>query len=195
MTSVLDQMTADVTSVKQAASLTPVGTEKPRLPETTTTFMTQERIEGVIRQLRDSAATLTREADALDAALGKAPEERLQEGQELEVKLMEREADRKAADRAKADGGDKRAQERVDAITPEVEAAQSEAFAERMNRLQAEAAAATFGDAPEEALPEVRVTNVDGWVCPEHGEDALKDVRSSKGREYRACTICGKFQK
>lgn len=186
--SVLDQMTAGVTSGKVAAALTPVGLEKqPVIKDMPGAFMAQEQVEAIVRTLRAAA-------DDIERALGIDP---VAEGLDTEVKLMEREADRKAADRAKADAGDARAQKRVDAVTPETEAAEGEAFADRMKRLQANAEAATYADAPvAEPTPTAGSAGPGtGWVCPTHGDANLKQLTSGKGRIYMACVTCKQFEK
>lgn len=211
-TSVLDSMTADTTSRKRAEGtvLTPVGTEKassqPRISDEVS-FLGQEAVEGVIRSLRAAAASANRHADELEAGLGITPEQKSKAAHDLEVKLMEREADRMAADRTAAEGGDKKAQKRVES-TSEAE------FGERWARLSAEAQASAFSgdlvpaakevfgsdladaDAPAQGEPApVSGSVVPGWVCPTHGDEAILDTKSRKGREYRLCTICKQFEK
>lgn len=58
-----------------------------------------------------------------------------------------------------------------------------ESFKERQERLAAEAQEAVFK--PKEVS--------DSWVCPDHGE-AIDKV-SSKGRPFRGCPTCNKFER
>jgi hypothetical protein len=63
----------------------------------------------------------------------------------------------------------------MDELAKEKERAADEKFAERFERLKAEAQAATF-QAPADDL---------AWVCPEHG--SAKPRKSAKGRDYIGC--------
>jgi hypothetical protein len=176
MTSVLDQMTADVTAVKQAAALTPVGTEKGaplppnRIPDVPEVFLTQEAVLDIAKDLRVQAATLIAVAEGLE---------------------------RQATGEVVAPPPDKEA---VVAAVKEAEAAADDRaaeFAASYAAQQQAAQAAVYGDAPAE--PE-RVAAASGspasnWVCPEHGDKGLRDLTSKRGRAYRACTICSKFEK
>lgn len=205
MTSVLDQMTAGITERKQArtATLTPVGTEKggpeSRIPVDTPRVMFAPEL------LLETADGLQKHAESL---LSVARDLRLMAGNPAEVeanlaakvaveeKLMEREADRRVADREAAEAGDKRAQARVDNEPTDEQT--GEAFAARMKRMQAEAQAATFAsnDAPAaEPIPVASGSPVEGWVCPTHGDANLTEMTSRKGRKYRACTTCAQFEK
>lgn len=65
----------------------------------------------------------------------------------------------------------------MDELAKEKERAADEKFAERFERLKAEAQAATFSHAePADDL---------GWVCPTHG--SAKPRQSAKGRDYIGC--------
>lgn len=199
MTSVLDQMVANTGAIKQAAALTPVGTEK-RVVRDEVVFLGHEAVLDVIRDLRRAGDEAYAAAARLEAGIGITPEQRLSDAIDTEEKLREREADRKAADREAAEAGDKAAQKRVDAVTPETEAAEQAAFRERMERLQAKAQADTFAAQDAPAPEPERVTAASGspasnWVCPEHGDQDLKDLTSNRGRKYRACKVCSKFEK
>lgn len=208
--SVLDSMTSATTARKAAEGtvLTPVGTEK-RIPDEVA-FLGHEAVLGVIRDLRAAAASATRTADDLEAGLGVAPEQKAKDALDLEKKLLEREADRRAADRAKAEAGDKRAQKRV-------ESSSDAEFSERWEALTAEAQAAAFGGDLVPAAKEVFAGDlaaegdvsasegdgpayvsgsvVPGWVCPTHGDAAIVNLTSRKGRKYRACETCKQFEK
>ena len=37
---------------------------------------------------------------------------------------------------------------------------------------------------------------ISGWTCPKHGNDDVRNLKSPKGREYRACGVpsCKEFQ-
>jgi hypothetical protein len=170
-------MVADTTSVKQATALTPVGTEKRpmernRIPDVPEVFLTQEAIMDIARDLRVQAATLILAAEGLEKHAGR----------------VETEAERKNAD--DNDEADiKAAEQKADT-----------AFAERFAEQQRAAQAATFAAQDAPAPEPERVTAASGapsstWTCPEHGDKGLKDLTSKRGRAYRACTICAKFEK
>lgn len=193
---VLDDMTKGITerkSAKSGANLTPVGVEasgvKPSLtlPNDTGMLMSNERLAEVRDQLRSDAADLLRIADGIAVLIGDPAEtaEAQKQAAAIEAKLAEREADRKAADREKAAGGDAKAAERV-------------AFAEDFARKQAEAQAAVFtasDDAPK--VPVAPATPADGWVCPEHGAEDIEELSSRlRPAGYLACAVagCGEFE-
>jgi hypothetical protein len=132
-------------------------------------------------------------------------------------KAVEKEADRRAADREKAAAGDKRAAARVDAETDVVGPAQAaehkrqvmldamkdEEFPERFERLKREAQDAvytktedTVGE-PHEGNPNTPEVGADGaWQCPKHGQ-AITKVSTRRQREYQGCPVegCGEFER
>lgn len=191
---VLDEMTRGITERKAAAAgpkLTPVGTEasstKPSLgvPEVPEVFLTNEAIADIAKDLRAQAAQLVLVADGLDRLTAKPSTPPVDE-KALAVeakKAAEAESDRKAA-------------ERESKKAPK----STEEFTEHLATISDEAKAAVFvaADATvEEVLPAVRVTNIDRWSCPDHGQENLKTLTSRKGRVYAACqtTGCGKFER
>lgn len=137
---------------------------------------------------------------------------------ETTQKLLEREADRRVADAAKAAAGDERAAARVDAEKPMeavaaavsakdrkrammldamVDADATESFADRMARLQKEAQAAAFGGGiTVEPDGGITVEPDGGWTCPDHGK-SVKKVSPRRGREYRGCPVegCQQFER
>ena len=54
------------------------------------------------------------------------------------------------------------------------------------------AKAATERRAARAAMRAARATNP--WTCPTHGSDALVELTSNDGREYRACRACEEFE-
>lgn len=181
MPSVLDQMTADVTSVKQAAALTPVGTEKRpippnRIPDVPNVFLTQEALADIAKDLRRQAQVLVDVADGLDEHIGKQADA---EAPAPDVKAAEREADERAT----------KSNERT-VTTP-----QTEAIIERMRAIKDVAQAAVLGDVEPERTTVASGSPVSGWECPEHGSKDLRDLTSNRGRKYRACGVCTKFEK
>lgn len=201
MTSVLDQMTAGITERKQArnVTLTPVGTEAggplSRVPnDTPHVLFAREGLLETAADLDAQAEFLSNVARDLRRMAGeKEPvEQGLAEKQALEAKLQQIEADRRAADRALAEAGDKRAAARVDAAPAEEQFVAE--FAARMERLQEEAQAAVFVDAP---APEAAASGspAPGWTCPKHGAADIREMTSRKGRKYRACGTCAEFEK
>lgn len=186
---VLDTMTAGImgTKANKATSLTPVGSEKGGplagavLPnDVPGQFLSNELLADISARLKADAAALLVVANGLDVLLGVDGPVAEHEAKEaaVSVKAAEREADRQAADRAKAAEGDKQAAERV-------------AFAAKFNA-QAEAAKASAfraADAPAEG------TAAEIWSCPAHGTAFVTTLTSRWGRTYRACTNCKEFEK
>lgn len=200
LTPVSGMLSADKSTGKVPTSLTPVGTERKGIPDVGAVFLTNEAIIDIAADLRKQAAVLIATADGLDLLTGK-----VHAGPDLglEVKLMEREADRQAADREKAEAGDKRAQARVESTS-------DANFQERYARLSAEAQAATFrGDLVpaaievfgDDLLPGPYATAASGspapdWECPTHGDAAIINLVSKRTqRKYRACETCKQFEK
>lgn len=188
-------LVADKSAGKVPVSLTPVGTEKRGIPDVQGAFLANEGVADVATDLRKQAAYLISVAEALEAHTGlghRGAEPDLA----LEVKLMEKEADRQAADREKAAAGDKRAEKRVEQTS-------DADFQERFARLSDEAKAATFkGDLVpaakevfgDDLLP-VSGSPTSDWVCPTHGDADIKVVTTRKGRIMRTCATCKQFEK
>ncbi len=200
--SVLDEMTSRATMAKQEkAGLTPVGLEKggplARLGDVPGVMLAPEALRDIARDLRTQAQMMLDIATGIDAMLGEpeATKADVKAQMATEVKLMEREGDRQAADREAADKGDKAAA--VRALTAEAGAeASAESFTARMERLSAQAQAATFADAPAETVAAGSASPVKGWVCPVHGGANLKQLHARKsGRDYQACQSCLLFEK
>lgn len=63
------------------------------------------------------------------------------------------------------------------------------AFKADFEAKQAEAQAQAFAAKVKLDVP------AGGWVCPEHGADALAEKVSRRGRKYQACTECGEFER
>lgn len=201
LTPVKGMLTADTSTGKVPTSLTPVGTERKGIPDVGAVFLTNEAIIDIANDLRKQAAVLIATADGLDALTGNAPASATDPA--LELKLLEREADRRSADRERAEAGDKAAQGRVEQSTSDAN------FQERYARLSAEAQAATFkGDfVPaakevfgDDLLPGPYPTAASGspsadWVCPTHGDADIVNLESKRGRKYRACQTCKQFEK
>jgi hypothetical protein len=61
------------------------------------------------------------------------------------------------------------------------------AFLDGTRAAQTAPSAATDDGATEPSV-------VDGWQCPEHGSDSLVALESNRGRRYRACTQCERFE-
>lgn len=183
---VLDDMVAGIMGIKadKAVRLTPVGTETARLPEVPNVFMAPEALADVAKDLRRQAQLLLDVAAGIDVILGVPEAVNAEHARKdaVEQKLAEREADRRVADREAAESGDKRAAARV---------SDTEAFDERMARLQAEAQAAVFKAA------DVESDDAPSWTCPTHGATDIRHLTSPKGRKYDACGVpnCKDFQK
>jgi len=199
---VLDEMTKGITEQgimarKDKAAgpkLTPVGTEgspvKPSLvgiPDVPEVFLTNEAVADISRDLRVQAATLITVADALDARTatltGEQPDVKAEA--KAAAKVAEKEADAKQADKPK------REKKTTQPSTPEE-------FKDHLATITAEAKAAAFtaADAPS-VEPEAPVTPAAGWVCPEHGDQSLKQLTSRADRLYMACQVagCKRFEK
>lgn len=184
--SLLDAMSEGISGRKTKAAgptLTPVGTEaspvmpsRVGIPDVPEVFLTNEALIDIARDLRVQASVLINVAFGLDELTGTST---------LSVPVPQ--AIAKAAQAAAEKAADNRAASTE--LTPE-----AQKLVDHMNELKAKAQADTY-TAADEVLPEVRVTNVDGWVCPEHGGDAITFLVSRRGREYRACGKCDKFQK
>lgn len=211
MTTAVDRLVAETSARKGVgtlkadkgpgkATLTPVGTERKApvgVPDVPEVFLTNEAIKDIANDLRRQAAVLLEAADGLDRLTGVA--EAAQPDMELEKKLFEREADRRAADRAAAEAGDKRAERRVAEASPLPD------FEEHWKRISAEAQASAFGGDLVPAAREVFGDDIiepaqsgsakPGWVCPTHGDEAIRGMTSKSGRAFRLCTICRQFEK
>lgn len=177
---VLDDMVAGIMGKKaeKAAKLTPVGTEASKFPrDVPGQLMAAEEMKAIATHLRNNAATLIEIANGLDVLTGEpsAVIEDAKRRMEVEQRLKEREADRRVADAAAAEAGDKRAQVRVAAAVED-----EESFADRQRRIADEAQRAIFG-----------------WSCPTHGNDQVLDRTSPKGRQYRVCAVpnCKEFER
>lgn len=205
--STLDDMTsgASIRKYKEATTLTPVGLEKrdAGIPDLPGVFLANEALQAVAVDLRAQAAELIRIADGIDLHTGTTVDPlALRKRLEQEKRLLEQEADRKAADREKAEAGDKRAQARVDAVDP---VAEDEATAQRIERLTREAQAHAFAEDPVAVAKEVfgdlvvhpaaSASPKPGWVCPTHGDNRIKEVLTRKGRTMRVCELCTQFER
>jgi|GEM_PF-3295399 len=183
---VLDEMTKGITDRKAAATgpkLTPVGLEasgtKPSLalPQDTGLFMSNEALHVHAQSLRAFSADAIAIAEGIDlmvaAAVGKSvPVLDPKVVAAAELKVAEKLSDEKAKGRD---------------------------FAKDFAKLQAEAEAAVYtsSDAVAEEPAAPAAPAGDGWVCPTHGADTIKQLRSRKGREYAACQTagCGQFER
>lgn len=186
--SVLDDMTKGIMTTKatKAARLTPVKGEQPntvaeeasRLPnDVPGVIFAREGVADIARDLRKQAEYLTNVADGLDVILGvpEAVERQTKAEADIDRKLAEKEADRKAA-------------------------GLEEPFANRMARLAAEAQAATFAaadDGGEDVAAPVVAPATGGWTCKVHGDSSLTQLVSRANRKYMACqaTGCKQFEK
>lgn len=202
--SVLEEMTAGITRNAPPAprrSLTPVAGEEPTTVASAAAaivaakaevaagipgdvpgvIMARERLVDMAKELRAQAAVLLSVADGLDVITGvpEAVERDSKKTAETKQHLAEQEADRKAADRAKAEGGDAKAAKRVTEFEAHLAALQAAAQA-------ATYAAADAGTEAEEPAGE--------WNCPTHGAEFTKGIESRSGRKYRACRKCEEFE-
>ena len=159
-------------------------------------FLAHEALVDVAQDLRRQAQLLLDVAGGLDVIIG-APEAVAQYTEtqaETERKLIEREKDRRAADREKAAAGDGRAAARVEVETPLAQVVTEASLAEFSTRLQElaeEAQVATF------SAPPVATTaaTAAGWVCPVHRGPAVRPATSRKGRHYLVCAECDEFER
>lgn len=173
--SVLDRMTADILTRKEAkaTTLTPVGMERngplaglrtsAPFPNDNPQEVAQQALIDLDRVLDHLTQARTALAD-LAGTTSTTPVAEAEAARE-EQRKKEREADEK--------------------------------FADRLARLQDEAKEQVFGGKPE---PEPTVESVapgTGWTCPTHGDQKLKVLTSGKGRVYTACIVegCTRFEK
>lgn len=189
-------------------SLTPVGTErKVGIPDVPEVFLTNEAVAEVAADLRRQIALLTEAAEGLERLTGTGAEA-VAPDEELERKLFEREADRKAADREKAEAGDRRAARRVAEQPIDRRFEPAGDFDAHWAQLSAEAKAAAFkGDLEpaarevfaeelKEPLPELRSGSpTTGWRCPTHGDANLGTFTSRAKRTLTICKTCNQFDK
>jgi hypothetical protein len=134
-------------------------------------------IEQAVVELRRQARILLEAADALAEVVGA--------GKQMTETILDPKAAERAADEAH------RARQAAAAADSTVDGgedpdAQSK-FAVDFKAKQEEAQAAAFSQPAATSVP-------DGWVCPDHGAQSVKDDVSPKGRKFRRCTICNKFQ-
>ena len=169
---VLDQMTAGIMQQKanKSTKLTPVAGEAvSSLPKTPAAFpndQPQEVTEGIIRDIEIQIVRLQEVVTALRLLTGAV--ESTDEGPTLTPVSATLKVDKEAE--AKAD--------------------ENVAFTANYARLQAEAQAAVFKDAPPTVAPLAK-----GWECPVHGGTSLQSLTSRKGRMYKACTQCEEFER
>jgi len=179
----------------KATKLTPVAGETPTtiqqmadriaIPDVPEVFLTKEAVADIARDLRRQAAVLIEVADGLD-------------------KYGDPILDTVAAEPAKVGKVEKRLEGTDplgDPLGAEAASAKSK-FDKDFAAKSAAAQAATFaslddGSADEEVLPEVHVTNVDGWVCPKHGDTDIVTLTSRNNRVYRSCNVptCKQFER
>lgn len=205
-TAVVFKSAPDKAKVK--ATLTPVGTERPpALPnDLPGQLMSTEALRASSADLKRHAANLLAIARAIDVMIGdpEANVEHVSLRQATEGALLEREVARRAADHERAEAGDKRAQDRVDAETPMPVV--REAFDERFARISHEAQARVFGEAAPDVNLVAEAQRIFGadliieegwtdWVCPKHGDANVKNLKSKAGRKYRACEHCNEYEK
>lgn len=176
---VLDDMTKGITERKAKAagpSLTPVGTEaspvQPSrgIPDVPEVYLSNEAVADIAKDLRTQAATLVAVADGLD---------------KLTATPTHTPPDLKAAAQAAA----KAAEQKADA---KAEAKFAADFAAKQQAAQASVYTALDESiANDEPAPR----KGDGWACPEHGTKSIANLTSKRGRAYRACKICEKFER
>jgi len=194
------------TKVARNAKLTPTPAEvaaRPPRAQAPVAFPNDMPLEVAT----EKAAELTRiiehliEArDALLVAAGQPEAVETQRAEDIatEVKLAEKEADRRAVEVEPESKPDK----------AEAPAPTRETFQERLARLAAAAQASAFTQPAETSIaetlagtapmPEVLDGEDSGWTCPQgHG---FIDATSPKGRKFRKCTLfdakeCGEFEK
>lgn len=176
---VLDQMVAGIMGAKseKSARLTPVGTETAKMPgDLPGVYMAREGVQDIAKDLRKQAEFLLNVADALDKHTGESSVKTDPKTDAIEAtKREEREADARAA--------------------------AEPTFAEKFAAMQKEAQDATF--TPVNPVVEIALADMDehstpeGWLCPAHGDQDLRDRTSPKGREYRDCGVpnCKEFQR
>ena len=188
--SVLQDMTKGIAGTEiaqrkaaKATKLTPVAGETPTtiqqmadritIPDVAEVFLTKEAVADIARDLRRQAAVLIEVADGLD-------------------KYGDPILDTVAAEPAKVG----KVEKRLEGTDPVAD------FAKDFAAKSEAAKAATFaslddGAADEEVLPEVHVTNVDGWVCPKHGDTDIVTLTSRNNRVYRSCNVptCKQFER
>lgn len=192
---VLDQMTRGITerkATKAGPKLTPVGTEvagvtpsADRLPNDVGVFMSNERLAehraSLVQFIEDATAIVA----GIDDMLGGPPEQAkasVNDAVEAE-KVANKQADAKAKARA------------AKAAKPKAAEPKDEPFDERLARLKQEAEASVYGTALPDVSVDIEEPVDDGWQCPEHGNQDIKELVSRKGRNYRACGLCSEFEK
>lgn len=179
--SVLQDMTKGIMNTKatKAAQLTPVVGEAMTSVEQAALLIAganapfpfdqlSQTMMGVAAQLRREAATLIEAAEHIESAANIGPAHPNFVPQDAPVPQdVEQPVD-------------------VERRTP------TETFNKRMKRLTEEAKAQVFvgNDDGAEDLPVVSVTNVDGWVCPTHGDAAILNLKTRAGNAYRVCDAC-----
>lgn len=199
-----------------AAKLTPVGSEitvvhtvstSPIPDKVAAPFPNDKPREVVL----EAIAGLERERDKLNEViaalrlLADAPEQAAATPAD-EQKQTEREADQRAeaSGLIVIDGGGN-----PDADDEDDEDEMSDAVAEATvtkpggdaapidtDKLQQDAQAAVFGAGGSLAFtPTIEQPIPTGWVCPTHGAAKTAVKTSRLGREYRACSECGSFEK
>lgn len=191
------------------------------LPDTPASFPYDKPTEVLLKTIAD--LTIQRDAltgviDALRllagdpvAVAGDAEKEAA-----ITAKLLEKEADRRHADKAKgkpepevpmaevASVAKARDTKRAIMLKAQEEAgadSNGEPFDARLARLQEEAKAATFtpietSNGPAVAFNVVAAAEAGGWVCPIHGKATTK-VSARRQREYQGCpeTGCSEFER
>lgn len=205
---------------KLAPALTPVAGETRVLPNDTGLFLSTETLTQHAASLRAFAADALKIAEGIDVMLGvpAAVEAKATEMRDLDQKLIEQEADRRAADRAKAAEGDKRAEARVateeplEKVAGRVNAKREAVIAAMMGAGEGDenpvAAMIAAGDAAAEPFEDrmkrlgdeakasvfgaatAPAATGDGWSCPEHGTTNLI-VKTSprRGVQFTKCAV------
>lgn len=188
---ILDSMVRDSMASKTNASrkLTPVGTEKPMPPLAgvfPAKFPNDEPAEVVVAAVRE----VRRQLAIIDEAMYEAErvavgEEKARENAGLAWRVTGREADIRDSQEVKREerAADERAARLTEKERESVEAPVADTELAILERLEgAEQRAAAFGvaDAP-----------TDGWVCPDHGSDALTTRKNIRREQFRACTAPG----
>lgn len=191
--------TAETGPSKVKATLTPVGTErKAILPnDVPGVFMSNEALRDVAKDLRRQAQLLIDVADGIDELVG--TEDPIFEGVGDGRKRTDIETRLEGSDPEPL-GGYVTGQPQGQPVNPVVETFKAQFAAQT-----AAAQAATFKQPEVDLVAEAhRIFDVvdassgspaPGWVCPEHGDANIADLKSGKGRKYRACGICKQFEK
>lgn len=177
--SVLTDMRDSIKTQKQLAAtgLTPTLDERASLPNDAGMLMSNEALINHARELRKFAADAIAIADALDLMASSstlnpsAPAPDSKAAKADAQKEREQEGDRKALEREAA------------------AAAEDGGFAADYAAKAKAAQDAAFTRSEEKA------SEVEGWVCDEHGADFTVKTSRSGTRTYRQCNQCKEFER